>query len=227
MCTHHAINDAFQVSCKGKALMQLLHEDNHLINYSTKLSIAFIILSERFKCICGYKSENEPIELEIWQRETTRDNRSLTRSISDYCFLLVHTEEKEYNVYSSTMVCNPHAVTKNDMNIDKKDNIFFCIVTIDIEVQGLLMPGSKSDMVRLLKNSLVIWYTLQCYRGALMLYEISLKDQLLDPGQCHPCVLHHKKSLLKRWFSSYLSSSHCVTDFVECVRWTVNCFFLP
>ena len=84
------------------------------------------------------------------------------RSISDYCFHLVHTEEKELIVNNTTKVYNPHTVTKDERNTNEKDNIFFGNLICHIELQSLLMPGSKYDMIRLLKIRQVTWYILLC-----------------------------------------------------------------
>eukprot|EP00956_Cyclotella_meneghiniana_P024725 scaffold50084_cov67-Cyclotella_meneghiniana.AAC.1 len=132
------------------------------------------------------------------------------------------------------MKYEPHAHNKtaDPYNIDyvigtdvSSDNVFRGNVMFDLRIRHY---SSADVQVSMLRKCLVTGVEVRRCRDAVLLYEKAIKDRLLDPAICVPCVLHAcnrmaEKVLFMIFQEAFASARNSAdNDFVSEIQLVIN-----
>ena len=107
------MNDYHEVQQKGWALLDLILHDQQLKQSNNNLTLTDILPSDQQDCFNGFDNEGAKLFVKLNLCDTLSQDNAISRPINDYCLHLLHTEETDAIIASTSMVYDPRAVSKS------------------------------------------------------------------------------------------------------------------
>ena len=235
------MNDYHEVQRKGWALLDLILHDQQRKQSNNNLTLTDILPNDQQDCFNGFDNEGAKLFVKLNLHDTLSQDNALSCPINDYCRHLLHTEETDAIIASTSMVYDPRAVSKSTTSnsIDytyqndnsAKDNAFIGNVFSDLRLRGLSGDSINAMMleerVSTLKHMIMTRMLIKTYRDALRIDEDTCAERMLDPGQVIPCILHHNnrtnEKILKILLKMALrQSSGCLKEIIREIEDVIN-----